>query len=641
MVNPEIFRNPEPDLIYQRSLFDDTESFLVRSENPIYTKSLLYSIDEEIKLLARYPDKTNAGFMLVGSLARYLSGHGDIDTNWKIRKKADNMKYFINNPTHMLDFARISGPDQDMDTTFVFNDAGSLESLYAYIKANVGDAVENITYETSTNGVPIQTTYLDFIDKHNTKIHLEYGPICTNPNVIHMTMGFFNDKERVFHIDIAEYPKDGIQAENQNRLGGNTILAQDVRLPIYVNGNDETMYTLDLNKRNSLFFKERINIDEKPIDAVMELAIRALRIHLIHSDQLFYDSSFTSLTPLFFTKGNGNLFDLRKGIQGFIRAGEKLRKEKNELLKTELLICMAYDPYETAKFLHDTGLYLLFPGLRTFTHADWKRLYTSNAFTFLRDGTPIINKDVRSIENVQYSHEYFQRVRWNRNVNGIKMFIRAFGEVMKTKITDLDINNYDQMYTLLFTTESTAPRFHRQFTNLPNALIDALKTYPSGVTEREIQEYVQSIIKQKITREEFQVALFTLKQKGYIDRHNRWVNSNTKVVFYTPRLNKNGHLDTTTISLRHLEIKRAIANIQVPNGNETKMQILEEILQLLPCTSVESFRALRENERNLLVNLMEEELKKRNDITFANEDLKIFISEVQRACINFSRKRGL
>jgi|GEM_PF-7077126 len=638
----ENIQSHENTTIMTGSFSAEKNKFLRLSENPVYTKEVCTSIDDAMTMLASFPDKTDNGLLLAGSFARYLSGNGDTKTNWQIREKALEMQEkFIHDPQNKSDFKRISRADQDIDTAFVFKNEGSLATLYAFIKSNAPNATETITTLQTPEGLPIQTTHLDFVDAHKTGIHLEFGPISTNPNLIHMTMGFHNNNERVFHIDIAKFPSDGMQTLDQKRIGGSTNEAQDIYIPITLDEQGKLIYKIQSNDAYSVLHKESVNVEERKAKDVVELSIRALRIHLIHSEYLFTDTSLKSLTALFYTEGKGNIFDIRKTIQSLIRSGETIPKEQMDLFRTELLICMANDPYETAKFLQDTGIYLLIPGLKNFNHHDWKNFFTSTALTFLQEGTPITPKEMRSIEGVQYSHGEFKKVKWNEGVNGMQRFIRAYGEVMKSKLPDLDLKNYDQMYSLLFKTESKKLLLSekQQATSLPNMLLFLFRTYPSGVTEREMQGYLQTMTNQEISREIFQKALFQIKTKGLIDRQTRMTPDGSKVVFYSPRLTADGSLNVTTTPLTNNEIHTALIGIQYID--QSAIHTLEHLLLQLPCRSIESFRPLRSYERELLATEMHTQLLESGNTTISKDTVLNFIMEVQQACVGYSKKRGL
>lgn len=640
----------EPKIVTQGSFFDVTHEFLELSGNMLYTKELEYSIDDAIKLLERFPDKTEDGLLLAGSFARYLTGNGDEKTNWRIREKAKEMQEkFIHEPENRADFERIAKPDQDIDTAFVFTNTGSLDTLFRFIKENAANVTEQSITKLTSDNKEIHIKTLEYTDSHHTDVHLEFGPVITNTDLIHMTMGFQRSGKRLFHIDIAEFPKDGIEAQLQKRIGGDTIQAQDIYIPITHNEQGETRYTIYSSKTYSVLHKEKIltqKIDkDKQID-IPEMAIRALRIHLIHSEKLFTDTSMKTLTNLFFTEGEGNLFDIRKAIQAFVRSGVPIEKEKMDLFRTELLISMTMNPYETARFLQDTGIYLLIPGLRNFNHADWKNFYTSDAMTFLQAGVPIASQDTRSMESVGYSNEQFKQVRWNDGVNGMHRFIRAFGEVMRNKIPNLDFKNTDQMYTLLFKTEAKKILLSekQQATNLPNMLLFLLRTYPSGATEREIQKYLEEVTHTEISREIFQKALFEVKARGLIDRQTRYTDKRytdkkEKVVFYSPRLNADGSLNVRTTPLTNPEIHTAITTI-ASIESQTK-DTLERLLQELPCRSIESFRPLRAYEREFLASEIDKRLLEKGTTGITKDTILQFVTEVQQACVAYSRKRGL
>lgn len=628
----------------QKSLLSEVQGIMRLSENPIYTDRLFASVNDGLTLLTSFPDKTDDGCVLAGSFARYLTGNGDPRTNWHIREKAAHMiTTFIHEPENVADFARIASADQDIDTAFVFKNNGSLDTLYALIKSNAPQATEYTTTAKALDGRELITRHLQYTDAHHTQVDLEFGPIRTNPNLIHMTMGFYQNNQRLFHIDIAKFPSDGMETLDQKRIGGDTNQAQDIYIRLSLDDQNNSTFMLDPKYEYSVLHKESIDTMEKEPNDITELAIRALRIHLIHSEKLFTDMSPKTLTALFYTEGKGNLFEIRKTIQTLIRQKKEIPKEQMDLFRTELLICMANDPYETAKFLQDTGIYLLIPGMSNFTHQDWKNFFTSTAFTFLQEGRPILAKGVRSMDSVQYSHEEFLKVKWNDGVNGIQRFIRAFGEVMKQKIPDLDLKNYDHMYTLLFKSKpqkiSLSETQHA--TSLQNMLLYLFRSHPSGVTEREMQGYLQTMTNGEISRDLFQKTLFQIKSRGLIDRQTRLTSDGNKVVFYSPRLNKHGDLDMHTTPLTHQEIQDAISHMELGNISGKARNVLEQLLQQLPCRSIESFRPLREYERDMLAQKIEEELQKRNDIMIATDDIKLFIARVQQACISFSRKRGL
>jgi len=647
-MNIEKATNHEQHGIFRGRFHEKTKNFLSLSGDPIYTEELFASIDDSVKLLASFPDKTNDGLMLTGSFARYLAGCGKTETNWHIREKAKEMhSRYIFNPTHKADFTRVSKPDQDIDVSYAFTNGGSLEKLYAFVKSNTPNAVETTTVEIASDKNEIHVTHLTWTDRNNTHIDLTYGPNTENPELTHMTMGFYNSQERLFHIDIAKYPTTGLESEIQNRSGGDSNEAQDILIPIHLNDEGETEYVLDATKIYNLLHKESVNLNAKDMKSFVNLTLRALRIHLIHSEDLFTNPSPKILSQLFYSEKNEtmeknnifDIFDFRKRIQEDIQSGKKLSEKSYALLKTELLICMANDPFETAKFLQDTGFYLLIPGLRNFNHEDWKNLFTSNAFTFLRDGTPIPRKDARDIESIQYSHAQFKLAKWNTDVNGIKMFIHAFGEAMKRKVPNLNLLDYDQMYELLFFTESKTYTPRKQFTSVPNALIDLFKIHPSGVTEREMQGYLQAITPVEVSREEYQQALFEMKQRGIINRQTRYTDQEKKVVFYSPRLNVDGSLNLRTTPLTHPEIHNSITDI--PYIESDTKNVLEQLLQQLSCRSIESFRPLRSYEREFLANDMEKLLQENGNKSISKETMLQFVTEVQQACVAYSRKRGL
>ena len=289
-------------------------------------------------------------------------------------------------------------------------------------------------------------------------------------------------------------------------------------------------------------------------------------------------------------------------------------------------------------------MYLLIPGLRTMSHTDWRKLLTSNAFAFSKPGKLHTRRDFRTIGDVQAAQDEFNRHPWDKNNNGIMMFFRAFAEVKKSQYPALDPSDYDQLYTMLFETKNTAdnePVTWQGIEHLPQTIAHIMKNFPSGSTERELQSSLMAVTSEQITKEEFRSALFQLKSIGFVDKQARTTNDRKPVTFYSPRLNAHGTFEQSTVSLQIPEIDTMLEHISMPNISQGTADVLHSLLPHLSCTTVESFRPLREYDIDYLVKQMQEDIHTKTTVEITDDMLKLYLFEVQKCCIQFGRKRGI
>jgi len=640
------------------SLTEYLNGFLELSRNPLYTKELKDGVKGMLTTLAGFENKDeNNGMMLTGSLARYIAGNGDPMTNWHIREKAKEAADKATTEWVRKDLLKIANPDQDIDTVFNFTNGNTLADLYTYLSQQFpnGTTKKETVWE---NQLPSDEnclkTYM-FTDKNGIGVQVEIGPIKTNPNITHMAIGFYENNARLFHIDIADYPKTGSQAKDQKRQGGLTIIAQDLLIPLHHNkAKTDVLYKINKKGIVDLNFKERIRYDkdttgetEKDTGDVFELAARALRIHLIHSEKLFEEKSAQSLTKLFFTD---ELFDIRKRLQDFVCNGNELDSNKRKLITTELLISIILDPIETAKFLQDTGLYFLLPGMSEFNHQDWKNFYNADAFAVLDPGVPLPDKVTRrSLANVGENQEKLQKIRWNRGINGALLFFEAYGEAMKHHLSGIVTKNIDQTYSLALDKQfhTTHSRVISAKHTLSSTIPTVLKCFPSGLTEKEMHSIIERQTGIKITRTIFKRALFEAKSLGYIDHQNRMPSDQViekipTISFYSPRMNNQGELETTLLLLNEQSIATKIATLEFQDiSDQTATVTLKKYLMNLSAHSIESFRPMKKFDIKLLTNEMRRTLQSNNEEPILRDTIYRFFKGIHKFCVEYSRQRGL
>ncbi|MFZ2025018.1 MAG: hypothetical protein WAV51_01950 [Microgenomates group bacterium] len=631
--------------------------FMELAKNPIYTKELFSRIDTTLSLLGRYEDTQKSdGITLTGSLARYLVGNGDPEDNWIIREDAAAVQKMLPlDSKNIAVLSNITKADQDIDMSFRFTEKGSLPHLYEYLKKNLLNTSESVIKEYSTEkNVSFYAHYLTLELSDSLSMKIRFGPIGTNPVKSNIVIGFHNSEERLFHIDISAFPQTAKETEDQKRQGGPTIDGQNIRIPLSLNDNGRLMFTFDENTGYNLVGKEHIFHEKMP--GIVELANRALRIHLIHAPETFTDTTLQQLTQLLYTE---DLFKLRQIVRDFTSSGGHLSNEAYKLLKIELLIAMSRNPRELARFLQDTKIADLVPGLADFTHDEWKKFHTSNSLMYLSEGKILVEKQFRSMDTVKESYDIFKSRSVYHLDNGIKMFLQGFGEVIAESDKSIDPNNLDQLLTKLFDDSSIKERpnsIKGVKANETDIVFSILKREPGGMTENELfAEFIKN--RDTVTldtidalKNKFKKTLFYVKAEGDIDKVIRYhFVGDDKVadVFYHIRQAKNigEHIEKIRMKGTNLEniLRRVDFETLQEHLDENTINQLIKTLPYLSYIYLESYRPMRPRDIRFLAKEMSQYLKQ-NHINEAlakdNEKLVMFLSEVQKACISYSRTRG-
>lgn len=627
----------------------DIRTFLSLSGNPVYTPELCTSVNSMMTILASYEHtQPEDGLTLTGSLARYIAGNGDQQTNWTIRQTTAETDIPDGlSPEAIRTFNEITAPDQDIDTCLRFTGEGSLSDLYTYIRTRTPEATESVISQRGPRNEEIPLYQRSFTQENGIRVTISYGPIKTNPAVKHIKIGFYGTDERLFHIDVSAFPTNARDAREQKRQGGLTVFGQDIRIPLHLDAENRVSYVLDEAHAYNIQGKEHIDLDDRDLSSLTELAVRALRIHLIHSPALFEDTSAQSLTSLFFTD---DIFAIRNRIRQDITHGKRISKDTLFLLRKELVISMVLDPYETAKFLQDTGIYLCIPGLRTMSQKDWRNLFISDAFTYAKPGKVHMEKKFRSIKDIGQSHGQFLSDRWYKGTNGITMFMDALGEVKKTpgmplffrETTDLQDRSLMQKRkkTIDLHVHRLLDIYPTTDTRMTNALLSIMMHNPSGLTEIEMQHQISQALHTRIDQTAFRNIFHEVKSLGCIDKHVRSTSDNKQVFFYSPRIDANGNIKEGNLLFTGKVMEKMRALIDTPSLSPQTRQLLETCVRQLPFRTIESFRPLREWDIDMISDDMQQMMQDNHMPMTDREGIVLFLKGLQHACISYLQARG-
>ena len=267
------------------------------------------------------------------------------------------------------------------DLDLKINPANSERSLKKLLEATLVPAEE-----TEDVGVGVVTRKQYCFERDEFNIIIQYGPIPTNPDREGAEIKIQNKEngETAFLIHPGVWPQEAQDAIEEGRMGDTSRKQDFCTVPVEVRG-DQLIYQVPRQAREVMDQVDGIpelslNIppDEvsKKMGRFMDKAIRALRINLLHPLEDKVD--FNHFFPLFNDKSRWNL---RTVIQYFVAQGVSMPEHVKSNVRRELLLCLTIDPYLTARFLRDTGLTALIPGLADLTWTDWQEILNSNELT--------------------------------------------------------------------------------------------------------------------------------------------------------------------------------------------------------------------------------------------------------------------
>lgn len=471
---------------------------------------------------------------LTGSFARFAAGFGKMDRYHKGKDGARNLYDEFNNPNNNRQdligktISKLAFGDIDMDYCFTFNKGSSLSSLFDYSMNGLsnlsGFLHEQHTVKIGEREFKIKSFSVLLANKY--KMSWVYEPVETNPRFKKLTVSFSvktgDEYKQFLHVDMSEYPKNGVEARSQKRHGGRTLRSQDrCRLPLYLS-NNEVCYKLTHEARMSLVGQEYMDVsgtskkgrEGKNVPGIAELALRALRIRLIHVPDV-NKINVNNITSLFDSK---TVFAIRNTVENYVLNGGRLTERDMIVPLKELILSFNYDPYLTLQVLQDTGLYLLFPGLRGLSGSQWKKLYLNEWLNLAPQSGEYLPSGKRSLNSlIADENEYIQR-----DLNdGMSMILHAIHEI---KSPNEEFHIEKAFEDFLFGNEQTTEDVN--FRNIePAQKIEAImRNFNGGLTEIEIQKIYNSLSTNKLSDVEFRSMFLDLKFQSKVDKQLRKIN---------------------------------------------------------------------------------------------------------------------
>lgn len=409
----------------------------------------------------------------------------------------------------------VHGPT-DMDAKLALKDGASSDDIFTGMAHGLDISDNNIRIDTIPlpDGTSLEQKSFaaDWNDHYSVRAVI--GPVPTNLKRRYIRFEIIDKAtaEEAFHIDIGEF---GL---NDKRVGG-TSKRQDTckaRLTV-INGH--VYYTLTREAADAMRDRDEIWIESDDPADVMEISGRSLRSYLLHGPQEYFRlNGFSGEYP------SSTIFWLRHLVQTFQEEHKSFDRNKIDLLKSELALCITIDPYTTVQFLRDSQLYLLIPGLRHITVEMWNNILTSKAFVVaMSPGFVTARKRERTIGFMD-TQRLAYRGTPPEDTDGMAMFIKALAEVRAVRFTNPEAHpwmKFDELFAegLPVALEVMIGNMVIKSTNGRPVDLDALRQMLL-IQERQITENHESDIRQYLISrgagDEGQGSFIKADQIGYL-----------------------------------------------------------------------------------------------------------------------------
>lgn len=615
MYNHEIENTIENQTETNLNLVDFLRKFTLRkfvTENPKLS-NFPYVMEEVLVKTLNYPEIEKAE--LTGSMARFAAGFGSMERYWQGKDGAGELLKQLSDESsnHESDqlksiVANLSNSDLDMDLCFRFKDSSSLLDLYSYLNKSFSSAPkynrEEKTVEIKNKIFIIKSFSVGLGD--NYQMGVVYEPILSNPRFNKITIGFSsfsqNISKNIIHIDMSEFPKTGIEGREQKRHGGRSVGSQDKCRLVLENKGEKVVYKMTDSAKYALYGQETVGTYGKTMAGVAELALRALRIRLIHTPNDL-PIKMNYFAPSFDFK---SIFLLRKSAQEYVLENKKQLSFKEIVLPLkDLVLCFNYDPYITLQFLQDSGLYLLFPDLRNLSENKWRNLYLNDWLNLTTEGDRFIASEKRSLTSLIKDQTEYKRRGLK---DGFTSTLRAINETKNLKKEF----NLEESFKSFISGESTKINKERVAKSPPTkAIFLIMHAFKGGLTEVEIHRIYNSIYPSKLYKNSFRGELRKLKLNSRVDKQLRKIQvrgTDRSVTLYHLRIARlqtpcdglesllNGYKDKS----QHPYINRAkeYLNGSFENSNNITENLVTifDSLKIFGVKSLETLRSLSPND---------------------------------------------